>query len=126
MLSTKDVMNMRSTQAAHMHDTARVLSFTAGAVNEYNEQDSPTYPAGEPFLCGVDVGAGSERDNQRMTVIEYDAILRAPLSLYVTEKDRIEILTRFGFDVDPLIYEIVSPPRRGGTAVRLLLRKVSA
>ena len=124
MLSAKDLSFMRVTQTDHMPDTGRVLVYTAGVVNEYNEQDAPTYPPQSPIICGLDVGSGSERKANTMTTITYDAVLRVPLSAGITEKDRFEIVTRFGESVDPIVYEIVSPPRRGPSAIRLLLRKV--
>ena len=124
MLSGSDLLFMRDTQKEHMPDAGRVLVYTDGIVNEYNEQDAPTYPPAAPIICGLNIGAGSERKDKDMTVINYDAAIRVPLLTPVSELDRFEVVSRFGELIDPLIYEIVSPPQRGPTAIRLLLRKI--
>ena len=124
MLSPSDLLFIRATQTEHMPDMGRVLVYTAGVVNEYNEQDTPTYPPSIPIICGVDAGAGSERKGVDMTVITYDAVIRVPLHTPISENDRFELIGRFSELIDPITYEIVSPPRRGASAIRLLLRKI--
>ena len=124
MFTATDLSNMRQAQTSHMLDVCNVLSYTVGALNEYNEADAPTYPASIITECGLDMRSGSERHGLDMTVIQYDATLRMPLSAKIKETDRIEIVSRFGEYPNALTYEIVSPIQRGVSGIRLLLRKI--
>lgn len=124
--STDELADMRTTQRDHMLDECVVLSYAAGTKNEFNEADAPSYTAGDPLPCGLDMRSGSERHGADMTVIQYDATLRLPLSAALKETDRLQIVGRFGEFHDTLTYEIVSPVQRGPSGIRLLLRKVVA
>jgi hypothetical protein len=124
MFTATDLSNMRHAQTSHMLDVCNILSYTAGTLNEYNEADAPTYPATIITECGLDMRSGSERHGLDVTVIQYDAALRMPLSAAIKETDRIEITSRFGEYPTALIYEIVSPIQRGPSGIRLLLRKI--
>lgn len=123
--TAEELACMRATQTGHMLDRCVVLSFTEGTRNEYNEDDAPSYPAGEPVECGLNMNPGSRRFGEDMTVIQYDAILRLPLGAALKETDHIQIVARFGENIDPLIYEIVSPIQRGPSGIRIYLRKLA-
>lgn len=119
-----DLADMRDAQTGHMLDSCAILTYAEGTRNEFNEADAPTYTAGAPVECGLDMRPGLRRFGDEMTVIQYDAALRLPLHTPVTEKDRVRILSRFGEFHDTLDYEIVSPIQRGPSGIRLYLRKV--
>lgn len=119
-----ELAGMRQTQRDHMMDECVVLSYTAGTANEYNEADTPTYTAGNPIVCGLDMRSGSERHGPDMTMIQYDATLRLPLHTSLKETDRLQMVGRFGEFHDTLTFEIVSPVQRGPSGIRLLLRKI--
>lgn len=109
-----------------MLDECVVMSYTAGARNEFNEPDAPTYTDSEPIQCGLDMRPSSERHSAEMTAIQFDATLRLPIHTLLKETDRIRITARFGLYPDELIYEIASPIQRGPSGIRLILKKVTA
>lgn len=120
----QELDGLREAQRDHMLDECVVLSYSAGTRNEFNEADAPTYTAGDPLPCGLDMRAGSERHGTDMTVIQYDATIRLPLGTALKETDHIQTVGRFGEFHDTLTFEIVSPIQRGPSGLRLLLRKV--
>lgn len=122
--SADDLTAMRQTQTGHMLDSCQILSYAAGTLNEFNEADAPTYTEGDPVECGLDMRSGSERSGYEMTPVQYDAVLRLPLSAALKETDRVQIIARFGEFIEPLIFEIVSPIQRGPSGIRILLKKV--
>lgn len=122
--SADELAGMRDAQRDHMLDECVVLSFAEGTRNDFNEADAPTYTAGDPLPCGLDMRSGSERHGDSMTVIQYDASIRLPLSTVLKETDHIQVVGRFGEFHSTLTYEIVSPIQRGPSGIRLLLRKV--
>jgi len=125
---------MRETQQAAMHDTGRVLVYTAGTRDEYGADSAATYAEQAPIICGVEMQAGAERNGAErkgaerkgaaMVTVNHDAVLRMPLTVAMSENDRFEVLSRYGEYPDALIYEVAAPIQRGGTACRVLLRKV--
>lgn len=125
MFTQTDLTNMRAAQNDHMQDFCKVLSYTAGTLNEFNEADAPTYPESIGTVCGLDMRPGSERHGQNMTVIEYEATLRLPIEVTLKETDRIQVTHRFGEALDTaLTYSIAAPIQRGPSGIRLLLNKV--
>lgn len=122
--TSDELTAMREAQTDHMLDECVVLSYATGTRNEFNEADAPTYTAGEPVRCGLDMNPGSERHGPEMTVIEYDATLRLPLNTSLKETDRVRIIGRFSEMNEYPTYEIVSPIQRGPSGMRILLKKV--
>jgi len=124
MFTSADLQNMRIAQNEHMQDICNILARTAGTLNEYNEQDAPTYATRSISACGLDMKSGAERNNASNTVVNYDAVLRLPLSTKIDETDRIEVTARYAEYPDTLTFEIVSPIQRGPSGIRVLLRKI--
>lgn len=122
--SADELAGMREAQTGHMLDQCVIGQFTAGTRNEYNEDDSATYPDLLTVECGLNMNPGTRTFGEEMTIIRYDAILRLPLHTPVTEKDQIRIVARFDEHHDPLTFEIVSPIDRGPSGIRIYLRKV--
>lgn len=122
--SAEDLTGMRETQVGHMLDTCQILAYSPGVRNKFNEADDPVYTAGDPIPCGLDMRSGSERYGLKMTVIQYDAVLRLPLQTPLKETDRVQVIARFGEYKDPTTFEIVSPIQRGPSGIRVLLRKI--
>ena len=114
------------TQNEAMLDECVVMSYAAGARNEFNEADAPTYMDGDSIPCGLDMRPSSERHNAEMTVLQFDATLRLPINTEIKETDRIRIVSRFSLYPGDLTYEIASPIQRGPSGIRVLLRKVTA
>ena len=124
LLNSQDLAAMRETQSAAMHDTGRVLAYTAGVRDEFGAYSAVTYTAQTAISCGIEMKPGSERYGAERITVNYDAILRMPLDTAITERDRFEVLTRYGETVDALVYEVAAPVQRGPSASRVLLRKV--
>ena len=131
MFDALDLTNMRLAQTEHMPDYGRVLSYAAGTANEFGESDAPTYTESVGTVCGLDMNPntgrskGGEFAGQDMTRIQYDAVVRLPVTVAVKETDRFEVTHRFGEALDSaLTYEIVSPILRGPSGIRLVLKKV--
>ena len=121
--SSDELGEMRATQVGHMLDECVILAYAEGTRNEFNEADEPTYTAGDHLPCGLDMRSGSERGGFQMTQIQYDATLRLPIKTVIKEKDRVQIIARFGEYIDPITFDIVSPAQRGPSGIRILLRK---
>src|SRR5574343_463814 len=124
LLNSADLAFMRETQQAAMHDTGRVLVYTAGTRDEYGADSAATYTEQAPIDCGVEMRAGTERNDAAMVTVNYDAVLRMPLTVAMSENDRFEVLSRYAEYPDALIYGVAAPIQRGATACRVLLRKV--
>jgi len=58
--------------------------------------------------------------------VEYDATVRVPIATTVDLRDRFRVTKRFGETLSSaLVFDIVAPPQRGPSGIRLLLRKRS-
>lgn len=125
MFTETDLANMRATQDLYMQDRCKILVYAAGTVDDYGEPSSPTYTAGSEISCGLDMRPGSERHGQSLTTITYDATLRLPIDTALKETDRITITKRYDEDTTDLTYEIASPPQRGASGLRVLLKKAT-
>lgn len=115
---------MRNVQEGHMMDTC-VFQHRTVTPNTYNEQVE-TWPTDSAEInCGLDMRPGSERRGVDSTVLQYDAVLRLPITTSVDVKDKIRITKRFGeILTTPLTYEIVGPVQRGPSGIRVLLKRI--
>lgn len=93
--------------------------------NDYAEPVEIWTEVSTDVPCGLDMQSGNEDRRTTDTLIQYDAVIRLPLSEGWDEKDRIKITKRFGEDTTDLVFEIASPIQRGPSGIRLLLKKVS-
>lgn len=119
-----DLTAMRAAQVGHMLDVGNVQPVTV--VKDTMGQMVETWSSNSAdIVCGLDMRSGSERHSTNNTVVEYDATVRVPLTTVVDIRDRFRVTKRFGETLgEALVYDIVSPPQRGPTAIRLLLRRV--
>lgn len=114
---------MRETQVSSLMDRC-VIEHYGETANAYNEMIA-TYADGVEMWCGLDMRPGSERHNNKLVSLVYDATLRLAIDAVVDARDRIRITERFGEAVaDELVYEIAGPVQRGPSGVRILLKKV--
>jgi hypothetical protein len=128
--SAADLAKMRAAQEAHMMDACKLQACveTADSFNQLVQ----TWPVdGSELVCGLDMSTGryprpgSEEHGADMTVLEYDATLRLPITATPNAKDRVKITKRFGETLStPLIYDIVGPIQRGPSGVQLLLKRI--
>jgi hypothetical protein len=122
MFTSADLSAMRSTQEAHMLDTCIRQAFS----RTYDTYGSAvvTYTDGSAIVCGLDQRPGSERHGPDMTVLDYDATLRLPITTTIDARDRIKVTHRFGEAITNLVYDIAGPVQRGPSGIRLLLKRV--
>ena len=124
-LSAAEIAQITNDLSDLFADTCEILSRTAGSANEYNEYDAATYASGGTIVCGLDMRGGDERQQDNMTVIQYDASVRLPFDTLVAETSRVKVLTRFGATLSaPLIYEVKMLLHRGPGGMRYGLKKV--
>ena len=121
--SQAELDTMRDVQEGHMMDTCMILHAGEGTKNEFNE-DVAGEPTREVSICGLDMRPSNMRQTPQMTIIQYDATLRLPISASIKETDRVEITHRFGEPVEGLVYDVASPIQRGPSGIRVQLRKV--
>ena len=119
-----ELVRMRMTQEAHMFDECVIQreSHTANAINEPVSIYIDDLPATK---CGLDMRPGSERYGGQMTRLVYDATVRLPITIMITNLDRIKVTKRFGETLAiALVFFVVGPVQRGPSGIRLLLGKV--
>lgn len=123
MFTSKELADFRSAQTAHMMDTGyrMVRSVSPDA---YNEQIEVFTQSSTSTACGLEMKSGAEQDKETMTLIEYDAILRLPITTIIDYKDRFRVTKRYGENITALTFEIVSPIQRGPSGLRVLLKRV--
>ncbi len=123
MFDAAELAAMRTAQEAHMMDTCYLNSYS-GSPDAYGQMIASYELSTTGSYCGLQMRSGDERRGPNETVIEYDAILRLPITAVVNEKDRIKITKRFDETATAIDYEIVSPVQRGHSGIRVLLRKI--
>lgn len=128
MFPSGDLSRMQSAQQNHMPDTCH-RSVHSYLPNDYGEQKSLWTENLTDIPCGIEHKNStpeSEQVESRYTTIEYDAIVRLPISQAEVwdVKDRVIITKRFGASVTPVVYGIAAPVLIGPSGIRLILRKV--
>lgn len=123
MFTSSELSNFRDAQSRHMMDTGFRMVRSVSA-NGYNEQIEVFTQAQVSTACGLEMKAGNEIDKTTMTLIEYDAILRLPITFTIDYKDRFKVTKRFNENITALTFEVVSPIQRGPSGIRVLLRRV--
>lgn len=123
MLNSNQLSHFRERQAASLMDTCHKLVYSR-VFNDYNEPIEFWTENNTDIPCGLEQKQGEERSRDKDTIVSYDAIVRLPLSENWNEKDRIRIIKRFGEDITPFDYGIISPIQRGPSGIRMLLNKI--
>jgi len=119
-----ELTSFRVHQEAHMMDTGNVQPISVAG--DTFGQDVDSWPNNDGAIdCGLDMRPGSERHGVEKTVVEYDATVRVPIETTVDLRDRFRITKRFGETLSTyLVFNIVSPPQRGPSGIRLLLQRI--
>jgi hypothetical protein len=120
-----ELSRFRTAQVGHMMDVYIPQVYTYTYEDSFGEP-VVTYVDGTAAICGLDMRPGTERHNPDNTILEYDAIVRLPITTIPNARDRIKITKRFGETLaTALVFEIVGPIQRGPSGIRLLLKKVA-
>lgn len=119
-----ELTNMRSAQDSHMMDTGNIQPVTI-TPNTYGEQVE-SWPTNSTSIdCGLDMRPGSERHGTDSTITTYDATVRLPIATTWNMRDRFRVTKRFGETLTTaLVFEFVSPPQRGPSGLRALLKRI--
>lgn len=121
MLNSSDLTFMRSVQAASLLDTGYRLVYTEGSADSFGKLAVTYPPEASSTPCGLEMKSGEERDRDTMTLVQYDAILRLPITFTIDVRDRFQVTKRQGESITPLTFELRSPPQRGVSGIRVLL-----
>lgn len=124
--STKELAEMRATQDSSMMDLC-YLQVHSRAVNTFGELVDSWTTGTVAISCGLEMKSGRETLQDTMTVIEYDGVLRLPVSVASTinEKDRVEVYSRFGEELDDhLVFGVAAPIQRGPSGIRILVKRI--
>lgn len=115
---------MKSVQVDSLQDTC-VIQRHAYTGDTYGQQADGFTDDAAAIACGLDMRPGSERWNNRTTVLNFDATLRLAITVTVDEKDRIKVTKRYGETLGTaLVFEIAGPIQRGPSGIRLMLNRV--
>ena len=122
--STSELTRLRDDQESCMFDTGN-LQPRIQTQDGYG-QAVETFPSNSAdTICGLDMQPGSERFTPDMSVTIYDATLRLPITATAAVGDRFRITKRHGQTLSSaLVFNIVSPIRRGPSGIRLFLQRV--
>jgi hypothetical protein len=115
---------MRSDQNSCMFDTGNIQPRTQ--TTDSFGQPVETFPSDSAdMMCGLEMQPGSERFTPDMSVTTYDATLRLPITASPAVGDRFRITKRHGERLaTALVFNIISPIRRGPSGIRLFLQRV--
>jgi len=112
---------MRIAQDEHMFDEGKRLKLSI--TQDTYGQPVRSYSDGTATKCGFEMLSGSERDKEKMTVAQYDAIVRIPIGYEIEPEDKFQI-TKINGESVSIDFEVAAPLQRGRTCNRILLRMV--
>lgn len=125
MFTAADLTNMRSAHTDRLQDECYVQALTE-TPNTFGEVVNSWADSGAAIACGLDMRPGSETRGINKTVVQYDAVLRLPVTSTVTETQRIRVTKRYAETLGTaIVFDILSPIQRGPSGFRILLNKVS-
>lgn len=122
VLSQSELGGMERTQEAAMMDTCIIYAYSAAGRDAYGKP-APTYTALGATRCGYKADASTEvlPGNDTATI---DATIRLPGSTSINDRDRLELIRRFGRLMVPIMFEVVGQPAPGPSAIVAKVRRV--
>jgi hypothetical protein len=110
VFTADELTRMQAAQEAAMQDTCYLLVYSTLRVDDYGNP-IPSYErsTGYPLACGFKpVSPGEQHGSGEVGT--QGAEVRLPLDTDVTNVDRLELVSRFGTELDPhLFYEVAGP-----------------
>lgn len=124
-----DKIKMRETAEAHMMETVYRHVYSCsfddfGDIVETWTKDTTPMIAGFSMFGHRDMGFGTEKELDTMTIISYDAILRVPYGTVLDLRDRIEVANLRGDTTYTQMFDIVTIAIVGVSAYIVRLRKL--
>jgi hypothetical protein len=124
--SAEQLADLRAAQVALMDDACQVgtIATTQNSIGELAAA-APSY--GREVVCGIQMVTESrvaaEYRTAEGSIAKADARLRLPHGTAVTLHDVVKVTKRQGSAITPLVYEVVSEPAVGVTAVTCFLTR---
>lgn len=105
-----------------MMDTCIVHAHSMTGRDAYGKP-APAYTALGATRCGYKADASTEilSGNETVTI---DATIRLPRSTPINDRDRLELIRRFGQTIIPIMFEVVGQPAPGPSAIVAKVRRV--
>lgn len=123
--TAQDLTAFREAQYGHMQDAGYFQALTR-TFNTYGEEVNSWADSGSEVSCGLEMMSGAEMRRQDKTIVTYDAVLRIQVTELPSELKRFRVTKRHGETLaTALVFDILSPVRRGPSGNRILLQKVS-
>lgn len=122
MFSKNELKMMRDTQTAHMMDECIIYQVTEKVKNTRGEYVKE-FDAGTRSICGIQMKPLAKDIGDNFIEADIDAILRLPLGTKVKPDDEIEIIKRFGEDVNVRRYEVEQHKNDGPSGCRVTLKE---
>lgn len=117
-----ELSRMQAAQESSMQDECRIGEYRSTADGYGNP--SAEYVYGERVACGLELISPDEQQGTGEVPV-IDARLRLAYDTSLDPRDRIEVISRYGTELDDaLVFEIVGPPKRGPSGLVLDLRLV--
>lgn len=121
--SSDDLDWMRQLQAQTLPHQGRVLRREDGQPDQYNMPKSVYYPEAEG-ACGYRALKLAETSGAQAPDVH--GLLRLPHGTSIKQSDRFAITALFGVTLStPEVYDVISPPENGPTAVRVTVRRLT-
>jgi len=120
-----DLAGMRITQDLSMLDLCDIMTYTAGAINDYGKPVPATWVSSGTTECGFGYIRNVNSAEAPDQVATMRTVLRLPLDSVVTTRDRIELMSRFGEEITSEFYRILGEIRRGPTCLTCDLAMVT-
>lgn len=104
-----------------MQDTCRIYHVVSKAKNARGGYDK-TF--GEPYesICGVNMTPESILHGEKYNAVTTDAVLRLPHRVKVAPGDRIEVIKRYGEEIEPQAYVVDRYTNEGPSGGRAYLK----
>lgn len=121
--SSSELDSMARTQQSAMMDQCLIFAHSTGTANVYGKKVD-SYGAGVPSVCGYDATASAEV-LQGTEVATVDAAIRLPVNTVIDDRDRIQLVRRFGRTVAPLMFDVVGLPEMGPSGLVVKVKRVN-
>lgn len=119
--TASELARMRGAQDDAMQDICKIWAYSSTPDSYGNPTPTFTW-TGDLSACGFRHVKPSEAHGSGEVPI-MDAELRLPIDTIITSLDRVEILQRYGEDLDSSeVYEVTGPIRRGPSGIVVMLR----
>lgn len=123
MIDSNQLAHFRERQLLSLMDVCRHLAYSV-ILDDYNSPIPTWTEIDTDIPCGLEQLSGDEHGRSADTLTQYDAVIRLAISENWDVRDKIVVIKRYGEEITPITYQIVSPIQRGPSGIRMLVKKV--